>query len=271
MRTSTQYLLTSVTMLLLTPVLCLAEQYPVYPTEMEYRVLPSYCKEKIQKKNYDENQMWAARFGADTWMHMHHYCQGLNDINRYYRARNSQDKKYILSTAVNQFDYMVGHIPTDSVLLSEVLSNRGRVLLLAGQLQKGIRDLYKAIELDPGSQQPYLALAEEFQKSRNKNKALQIVSEGLRNIPESKSLKRRYKEFGGKEPYPEAISEPSPVQSALTPEATIETKPETKTETTNADTTRRGKEVEQKSTTYSTDDTSKIGTPNNPYCRFCPD
>jgi tetratricopeptide (TPR) repeat protein len=268
MRQSAQFLLAVFLVNCFLPAHALAQEYHSYPNEQELASLPPYCKEKILNKNREENLMWSNRFGEDSWIHMHHYCQGLNNINRYYRAQNARDKKYIIATAISNFNYMVDHLPANSVLLGEVFYNRGRADLMAGSTPEGIRDLYKALELNPRIPQPYLALADEFQIAKNKEKALKIVSEGLRYNPENKALKRRYTEFGGKEPYPEPIVKPDSIRAEAQPVVTTEIKPETKLE---SQTSQPEKEPTQDSTTSPAESSPKIGSPKNPYCRFCPD
>lgn len=238
-----------------------AQQYSVYPTEQEYATLPPFCKEKIEKKNLAENKTWSDSFGANTWLHMHHYCQGLNDINRYYRASNAQQKKGFLSSAVGQFDYMTGHLPPDSVLLAEVYQNRGRVFLLQGQDANGVKDLHKALELNPKIARTYLMLADQFERGPGKDKALQLVSEGLRHVPTSKGLQRRYQELGGKLPFPEPYEKPAEQNVAAETKAAADT-PAADKATPNPTEAETPKPAETK---------PAIGMPGNPYCRYCPE
>lgn len=201
-----------------------AEKYTYTPTEVEYATLPPYCKEKIENKNPAEKKAWSDSFGVNTYMHMHHYCLGLNDVNRYYRESNAQLKKGLLSSAVGEFGYMVDHLPPGSALLADAYQNRGRVFLLQGQEANGVKDLHKALELNPKNPRTYLILADQVERGPGKDKALQLVIEGLRHIPASKGLQRRYQELGGKLPFPEPHEKPAEQNAAA--ESKAASKPE---------------------------------------------
>lgn len=235
-----------------------AEQFA--PTDQEYATLPPYCREKIQKKNPAENKMWSEQFGAETWLHMHHYCFGMNNINRSYRARSALDKKGQLTSAAGEFGYMVSHLPPGSVLQADVYSNRAKVFLMLGDTTKAIQDLYKALEHNPRNIQAYLSLAGQFEKMSDKGKALQTVTEGLKHAPASRGLQRRYQELGGKLPFPEPYEKPVE-QNAEAETKVVETPPATNQEPSST-------EAEKPKPS---DDKPAIGMPGNPFCRFCPD
>jgi tetratricopeptide (TPR) repeat protein len=237
-----------------------AREYSVYPTEQEYASLPPYCKEKIENTSHAENKMWSDRFGANTWLHLHHYCQGLNDINRYYLESDRARQRDLLSSAVNQFNYVVDHIPPDSFLLAEVYQNRGRAKLKLGNDSDGVADLQKAIELNPRITQTYFLLSDQFENSKNKVMALQVISDGLRYMPASKALQRRYQELGGKLPYPEPYEKPVEQNTAS------KAKAETKTATTDKATP----DSSAPDSAKPAETKPAIGIPGNPYCRFCP-
>jgi hypothetical protein len=61
---------------------------PERPTPAEMTMLPPECAARI---GGDEatRQLWAQRLGPDNFLHLHHYCFGLNYNNR---ARITQDK-----------------------------------------------------------------------------------------------------------------------------------------------------------------------------------
>lgn len=275
MRKSMQFLVPAFLLLLgLRP--AFAQQYPYAPTEQEYATLPPYCKEKLQNKNLAEINRWSDSFGVNTWLHMHHYCIGLNDINRYYRASNEQQKKGFLSSAIGEFGYMVGHLPPGSVLLADAYQNRGRVFLLQGQEASGVKDLHKALELNPKIARTYLILADQFERGAGKDKALQIVTEGLRHVPASKGLQRRYQELGGKLPFPEPYEKPAEQNAVAKTMPAEEPKAEAKPEAappSGEATNQAADGANLKAPTGPTPqiDPPKIGSPKNPYCRFCPD
>ena len=185
----------------------------------------------------------------ENTMHMHHYCDGLRFLNRAYSAMgDKQDMKYYLDVSINNFNYVLGHTRPDYVMRGEVHVGKARALKLMGKKAEAIAEFNQALRYDIDSPDAYQALADFYQETGDKSKALEMVTKGLRHSPDSKGLKRRYTELGGQLPYPEPI-QPVPVVNAqpVEPEVTLPTEPAVAAEP------------------------PKIGSPDNPYCRFCPD
>jgi len=235
---------------------------PWVPTDKEMASLPEFCKARF-KEGSPEYKLWASTLGRD-YGHTHHYCAGVNFLNRYYRARSERDKKFNLNNAMTNLQYMVTHAAPTYSLMPDVYSNLGTVYSLRNQPGQAITHFNKAIELDPRQPRAYNALSDYYVKTKQSAKALEIVITGLRHNPDTKSLQRRYTELGGKLPYPEPI-EPTPAVEA---EAAKPEEPPTPTpssvESTASPTTVQPALVEPTAE-------PKIGSPTNPYCRFCPD
>lgn len=231
------------------------------PSDTEMVSLPPYCKVKMKSNpGSPDYKNWESTLGKD-FMHTHHYCAGLNFLNRYYRSRNIGDKRYNLKNAVDNFNYMVNHASPDYSLMPEVYLNRGLAFSLMQQPGAAMTDLNKAIELNPGQPRAYNVLADYYVKSRQKGKALETVTEGLRHNPGTRSLQRRYTELGGKLPYP------APAVAAAPPASEPIVKP---------DTAAAGEPMPASDTAQTPTPAAEapvtpppIGTPKNPYCRFC--
>lgn len=215
-----------------------------------------------------EYQTMLATLGPDS-LHVHHYCAALNHMNRYYRDHrpaNLQDKQGQLREALNNFNYMVNHAKPEFILMPEIYMNRAITHSLMKRPVNAISDLQKAIELNPQLIRAYILLADYQIELKQGSKALSAVTEGLRQIPNSKPLQKRYVELGGNLPYPEPYQKPEE-QKAVAEEKNIgkEIKPVVvapeqaqSSETNPAETP---KDIEQPA----------IGMPGNPWCRFCPE
>ena len=119
----------------------------------------------------------------------------------------------------------------------EVHLQKGKALKLLGQEAKAINEFMVAIKGNPKLVQAYVEFADIHARNKKPGESLKTVTEGLRHNPGTKSLQRRYTALGGKLPYPAPIEPPSidskaAVSSGLAPQ---------------------------------------IGSPKNPFCRFCPD
>lgn len=235
---------------------------PWVPTDSEMASLPPYCKVKMKSSSSSpEYKAWESALGKD-FLHTHHYCAGINFINRYYRARSQQDKRFNVNNALSNLQYMVDHADAGYSLMPDVYLNLGVVYSLANQTAQAITHFNKAIELNPRQPRAYNALSDYYVKSKQSAKALEIVTTGLRHNPDTKSLQRRYTELGGKLPYPQPI-EPAPAVEAVAakPEEPATPTPSSVEPAASQTTTKPAEPVAQ----------PKVGSPTNPYCRFCPD
>jgi tetratricopeptide (TPR) repeat protein len=233
---------------------------PSMPTDAELASLPPFCKVKMRGVGSPEYIILEKTMGKD-WGHTHHYCMGINSLNRYYRARSENDKRSSLNGAQNNLKYMVTHAAPSYSLMPDVYLNLGVVYSLVNQPAQAIAHFSKAIELNPRQTRAYNAMADYYAKIKQTTRALETVTEGLRHNPDTRSLQRRYTELGGKLPYPAPI-EPEPAAAPATPP----------TEKTAAPVVQVP--VEQAVTTPAPEPVSSlpgIGSPKNPYCRFCPD
>jgi tetratricopeptide (TPR) repeat protein len=165
---------------------------------------------------------------------------------------------------MDNFNYMVNAEKPDFALRAELYSNRGEVFKLMGKPGEAAKDFNHALSINPKLLKPYLQIADMHVAGKSTTRALEIVTEGLRHIPDSKALQRRYLELGGKKPFPEPIvtKVPEPVTSqtadvAPITERVVEPVPDLATPPVSE-------------SNIEAEPQPPIGTPNNPYCRFCP-
>ena len=227
------------------------------PNAAEMTNMPPYCQAKFTlKQGSPEWNAWRDRIGSN-FVDLHHYCAGLNFANRYWSARTPQDRGFYLQNAMSNFNYMVNAEKPDFALGAELYSDRGEVFKLMGKRGEAARDFNQALSINPRIVKPYLQLADLYVADKSAKHALETVTEGLRHIPDSTALQRRYLELGGRKPFPDPIAakvgEPLPAQPeapASNPEAAaVESKQESAAQT---------------------ESPPAIGTTSNPYCRFCP-
>lgn len=197
----------------------------------------------------------------ESWMHMHHFCDCIRFTNRAYSSLgNWNDMRYNLQIAVGGCDYVFKHAKPGFYMLPEVHLQKGKALRLYRQEGKALIEFMDAIRGNPTLAPAYMELADIQVRSKKPQEALKTVSEGLRHIPDSKPLKRRYTELGGKLPYP------TPVAAAPAP-AIPPAENATPTPTSPAETTAPPPVTAAPAPIIE----PKIGSPKNPYCRFCPD
>lgn len=198
----------------------------------------------------------------------HHYCWAEVVRNRYYRESDARIKKELAEYVVSSHKWMIDnaeYIPGDWRYLPKVYINMGTGYLLMKNTGGAFSAFQKALSLDPRQQAAYTNLADTFVTLGKKPEALGYIKEGLRYFPESKALKRRYEELGGKPPYPE----PHPSAIAETPVATPA--PDTVPPPPSVSSKEKAQAPEERdSAPKVTDNTRTESTnKNNPHCRFC--
>ena len=197
----------------------------------------------------------------ENWMHMHHFCDCIRFTNRAYSSLgNWNDMRYNLQVAVGGCDYVFQHAKPGFYMLPEVHLQKGKALKLYRQEGKALIEFMNAIRGNPRLAPAYIELADIQVRSKKNQEALKTVTEGLRHIPDSKPLKRRFTELGGKLPYPTpVVAAPPPATPAAETAASTPTSPgETTAPPPNTATPAQIIEP-------------KIGSSKNPYCRFCSD
>ncbi len=243
------------------------------PTDVELTRLPSFCTVKMREQRGDRDalQMGVSMIGSQ-FQNAHHYCFGLNFLNRYYSASFGPKAKSNLASAKNELDYMVNHLYKDSSLAGESYLYRGIVNSLMKNDTEALADLQQAVSRSPRLTRAHLALADHYSERKQRAKALEAVTEGLRHAPDSKGLKLRYQELGGKLPYPEPIAaQPEPEKKEDKPTE----KPAVADAAAGAPTpqAQAGSAPVQAATADKSvgKETLPARPSKNPWCRFCPD
>ena len=234
-------------------------------TDEEIKILPAYCVARLIHPP-GQYEYWSNALGPD-FLHTHHYCYALVSIHRYYTARSAQLKASSLQNAHGDLSYVVRHASQSYSLMPEIYLNRGIVLTLMKKDGEALRDLLKALELNPKLIRGYTLVSDLYTKIKLPDEALKVVTEGLRHNPGNALLQRLYQKSGGKLPYPEPIT-PEPEKS-LQPSST----PAAPSPATLQIPAMDDKLPTQSQTGPPADGSppanAKIGTPSNPWCRFC--
>lgn len=225
-------------------------------TPAEIAVLPPYCDAKIGSQNPAAVELWLRQLKRENWDHMHHYCGGLVDLNRYYGG-NAAQRKDSLRRAMWEFNYSLQHTQPDFYLRADMHYNRGKVWRLQGNDGQALADFQRAIELSPGMPSATLELADIYKKLGKRQQALAALTQSLERFPDHKGLHRRYLELGGDPAQLATLQKPADIAPAATKAA---------------DTSAPGEAAQAEAAQSATEaDAEKIGNATNPWCRFCPD
>ncbi|NMG28296.1 tetratricopeptide repeat protein [Aromatoleum evansii] len=138
------------------------------------------------------------------WGHTHHWCDCVRF--RYRAVRSIGDKSsfnYNTGQALQGCDYVIRAVPSGSRILPKVHVDKGLVLKLRGETRVAAQEFQRALSLDPSEAKAYSELSLLQEESGQRTAARDTVALGLQHNPESKLLRKRYLELGGKEPFPE--------------------------------------------------------------------
>jgi tetratricopeptide (TPR) repeat protein len=218
-------------------------------------LLPYYCQQSFMR-----SQQGAEFYKGMEGKGPQHYCYGLAKLNKAYMMRGGDERNWAIDSAIGEINYVLGkNPPEDHPVVAEMYLSRGIANRLLGRSGAAAGDFIKAIQIQPKLGKAYVELADFYSGIKQNPKALETVTTGLRHVPGDKSLQRRYKEYGGKPPFPEPLV----------------THEERKAEPIQRDgklaVDEGGKKVVAPTPPVSAIPPPEIGSASNPWCRFCPE
>ena len=214
-------------------------------TEADRSKLPSFCQA--------ENKIFSPP----------HYCNALNFINRYKSHFGDKTAQgFYLNSALADLSYALNSKNPESVKwMPEMHVQKGKLLAITKRNFEAESEFEQALQINPNYIEAYVALSDLYKNTGQQSKSITAVEQALQRAPNSKSLQRRYTQLTGKiftpppptvEPVAQIPPTPIPVVQAAA------------TSGVNSTTTQP---VFASSPVVVPE---KIGTPTNPYCRFCP-
>jgi hypothetical protein len=185
-----------------------AQWTPGYPDRVfdydprEIAMLPPYCKHTQDFRDKVPGggdgtliQRWRDVLGP-TYEHTHHYCWGLMKTNRgNLLVRTDEARRYYLSDAITEFQYVIDRSPPSYPLLPEVLSRKGENLLRLGRESVAMLAFEQALQVKPDYWPPYAHMSDYFKSLGDVGKARELLERGLQNAPNETALKRRLDEL----------------------------------------------------------------------------
>ncbi len=232
------------------------------PTAVELSILPPFCQTKLNSSSNPADQiLYSGKIGPD-WLHIHHYCFALNFSNRYKRTfANKGDQLFYLQSAMGEFDYVFTNSSPNFWMRPEMHVQKGKLLAAAKRNIEAVNEFEQALQDNPNYVEAYVALSDYYKNTGQQSKSITSVEQALQHAPNNKSLQKRYNQLTGKIFTPPPPPVEQAVQTPSTPIPVVKAAPESGVSST---------------TTQSVSVSSpvvvpeKIGTPTNPYCRFCP-
>ncbi len=222
--------------------------------QADYQTLKIWCIERT--KWTQEGRTRAMTMATpDNYFHFHHYCAALNHMNSAYSARGKDARRYELERVIGETGYVLEHVPPDHPLLPPLYTLRGQARTLGNNSAAAEMELIKALTLDPDHLEALSSLAQLYIDTKRQDNAIKLVRHGLEISPGNKAMRRLGTQL--KIDLPPEDTKPAPAaEPPAKPPATNDTAP-----------------VPMPSPAADTApaEPPDIGTPRNPWCRFCPD
>lgn len=200
----------------------------------------------------------------------HHYCWGKLSKLRYYSAKTAEKRKSAIHVWRGEMEYIVkttGERGLEWGYMHVIHKEIAESYLFEKNYGQAIIEGEKALALDRDYVPAYVVIADAYAGANKRDKALETATEGLKHAPESRPLKRRYTELGGKLPYPEpyvkaaGAAEAAPVENPATAKVQPEPVPAPPSDAP-------PESAGQTETPPIVESPKQPGA--NPYCRFCP-
>lgn len=165
--------------------------YSLPKTDSDFLLLPPYCSARYGRGMPGQGEKWSRHFGRKSYVHLHHYCSALDFRNKANFSFNKKDKLALLKKAIKQHDYILQHVPKNSILMPENYFHIGEIYLEMGKIDLGLKAFKIAIKINKNYARGYAAISDYYLKAGKKEEATAILQEGLLYTPNSKGLNRR--------------------------------------------------------------------------------
>ena len=101
-------------------------------TPAEMLSLPEYCRARYGNDQALKGR-WNAQMGTQHFLHVHHYCSGLNFMRRSSAAVDSAKRRYALEQAINEFGYVLRNWPPEFQLYAQAQQQQKMARTLLGK------------------------------------------------------------------------------------------------------------------------------------------
>jgi tetratricopeptide (TPR) repeat protein len=169
--------------------------------------LPEWCKYTMELPSSAEEKgaygdprgaPWVAEFGQHRFMHLHHYCRGLDHLYQGARVVNEQEREFLFKEAVKECDYLLDRTDDTFVLKPEIYYKKGVALMTLGKAVEAVESFTTALRIRPDYEPAYVSLSQFFERAGDRAEARRLIEEGLRWIPQSTQLTARLAELKGR-------------------------------------------------------------------------
>lgn len=171
--------------------------------ENEWQFIPEWCDyTQYGRKDFRTNppkhiDFLINKVGKKNWEHIHHYCMALVNIYRSHGVNLAEyQRRSELLTAIGGIDYVLRNSSEDLIIRPELLTKKGYALFQLKKYVEAVQVLSDAIKEGKTKETYWPAygyLADIYLVQGQRDKAKEILREGLKVAPSAKGLSNRLK------------------------------------------------------------------------------
>lgn len=126
--------------------------------------------------------------GAETFIHLHHYCASVIYLNRARVTAARHDKQALLQRAYDDAVYTFGRADPAGLLYPAIAGTLAEIQADQGNKEQAMETLNASIRAQPDRPQPYLLLAFAERKQGRLDLAKQILEKATAMVGDSAEL-----------------------------------------------------------------------------------
>ena len=134
------------------------------------------------------------RKGPALGPHMQHFCHGKKSLIRADRNFGTYLERNSLETAISEFNYVLSHTPKNGSYnnyLAITCVEKAKALRRLKKTSESLKMYQQAIKYNPKLTKAYAGISDLYKTLDMNDEAREILEQGLKRVPKSKSLQRR--------------------------------------------------------------------------------
>jgi tetratricopeptide (TPR) repeat protein len=164
--------------------------YTFVPTEPQWLAWPDYCRARYVTTNVSGDSAFSRRvtaaevaaqerrMGPNAWYWLHHYCAG-TAMAEEARLADPQRAESLRGYALEEMHGMYDRLPASDPFFGEVVTSLARLYRDSGKRDKALELLSEGIQAQPGFPSTYALAALIYKDGKQPEKALQTLRQGL--------------------------------------------------------------------------------------------
>lgn len=160
-----------------------------FKTELDLLLLPPYCKARMEPGT-PKYHLYENRFGP-SFINMHHYCGNLHSINLALKMPDRKQRQAKFEKTIKELESTRHEFPSVWIIQAKISNDIGMMYEQLDRNDDAILAYQQSIKYEPKLPFSYSALSNLYIKQNKTEEAIEILKQGLKYKPDSKSLRKQ--------------------------------------------------------------------------------